>query len=206
MNNQLSKGTLLLTSAGFFNSKVADRVVELMGNLAIKKVAIVTTASEGKETNVYSKLAKEQLEKMGFRTVDFIDLETQGASSITNYDVIYVCGGNTFKLLEFARETNFKSAIIKVLDKEGLYIGVSAGSILIAPSVQIASEVGADKNDVGVTDFTGLGIVDITIFPHYEPKYEIEIKNFELRNSVAVTRLTNNQAVMVQGQEVNIVE
>lgn len=206
MNNQISKGTLLLTSAGFFNSKVAEKVMELVGSPATKKVAIVATAAESKETNVYSKLAKEQLEKMGFADVDFVDLETQGADSVVNYKVIYVCGGNTFKLLKFARETNFKTAILKVLASGGLYIGVSAGSLLVGPSIQIANEIDPDINEVGLIDLTGLAIVDTIVYPHYEPKYEIEIKNFELKNNVTVTRLTNSQAMLVQGQETSIIE
>jgi len=204
--NFLNKGMLLLTSAGFFNPKVADMAIGVLGNTINKKVAIVTTAAGGKETNVYSKLAKEQLDKMGFQDVDFVDLEVQGADHFSGYDVIYVCGGNTFKLLKFARETDFKSAILKVLNRGGLYIGVSAGSLIVGPSVQIANEISADRNDVGVSDFTGMGIVDKILFPHYESKYEMEIKNFELKNNVTVTRLTNNQAVMIIGQEANLIE
>ena len=206
MNTQLNKGVFLLTSAGFFNSRVAEKLMELVGSPATKKVAIVTTAAEGKETNIYSKLAKEQLERMGFNAIDFIDLEIQGADLLIDYGVIYVCGGNTFKLLKFARETNFETTILKVLDNGGLYIGVSAGSLLVGPSVQIANEIEADKNDVGITNFTGLGIVPMVVFPHYDPKYETEIKGFELRNNVTVTRLTNNQAMLIQSQETSIIE
>ena len=206
MNIQLNKGVFLLTSAGFLNSKVANKVVEWAGNPSTKKVAIVTTAAEGKETNVYSKLAKDQLVKMGFGEVDFIDLETQGAGSIVNYDVVYVCGGNTFKLLKFAREKDFKKVVLKVLDNGGLYIGVSAGSLLVGSSVQIANEIEADKNEVGILDFTGLDIVDVTVFPHYDPKYETEIKDFESKNNVMITRLTNNQALLIQDQEVSMIE
>ncbi len=204
--NKTNKGILLLTSAGFFNPKVVDKFIEIMGDPKIKRVAIITTASEGKETNVYSKLAKDQLDKMGFGSVDFIDLETQGANSVSDYDVVYVCGGNTFKLLKFARETNFKDVIWGILNRGGVYIGVSAGSLLVGPSVQIANEIAPDKNDVEIADFSGLKITDLTIFPHYDPKYEAEIESFETRNNVKVTRLTNNQAVIARGKEVSLVE
>lgn len=206
MANTINNGYILLTSAGFLNPKVASSFVTLVKNHDKKKVVIVTTAAEGKENNIYSKLAKEQLDNMGFGSIDFLDLETQGANYVTNYDVIYVCGGNTFKLLKFAKETNLKDAILKVLEGGGLYIGVSAGSLLVGSSVQIANEISPDKNEVNFADFIGLSIVDLIIFPHYEPKYETEIRGFEARNNITVTRLTNNQAVLIQSKGMTIIE
>lgn len=198
MDNVLAKGTLLLTSAGFLNPRIAKSVIDIVQDPTTKKVAIVTTASEGKENNRYSRLAKEQLESLGFGVVDFIDLETQGSEMIPDYDVVYVCGGNTFYLLKFARETNFKDAVLKLLNKGGLYIGVSAGTVLVCPSTIIANEIEPDPNEVGITDFTGFNLTDLTIHPHYEAWQEPQAQAFEKKHEIKVTRLTNNQAILIQ--------
>ncbi len=200
MNNDLA-GTLLLSSAGFLNPKIAEKVVEIMGTPDSKKVAIITTAAEGKETNKYSVLAKNQLGQMGFKTIDFIDLELDGEKSVEGYDMVYVCGGNTFKLIKFIRESNFKAEIINLLHKGGLYFGVSAGSLIVGPSIKIVNEVNPDNNDVGLSNMSGLNIIKEIIFPHYESSIESEILNFESVNNVKVVRLTNDEALLVRKDE-----
>lgn len=201
-----TKGTLLLTSAGFLNPNIAKAVLEIVKDTVSKKVAVVTTATEGKESHRYSKLAKEQLESMGFGKVDFVDLETQGSEMIPDYDVVYVCGGNTFYLLKFARETNFKDTVLKLLDKGGLYIGVSAGTCLVCPSTIIANEIEPDPNDVGIADFTGFHLTDLTIHPHYEEWQEPQAQAFEKKHGVKLTRLTNDQAVLIQGGNYKLIQ
>jgi dipeptidase E len=168
-----------------------------VGNPSTKKVAMITTAAEEKENNQYSKLAKDQLEKMGFAEIRFVDIETEVSPNLDNYDVIYVCGGNTFKLLKYSRESNFKKTVVDLMSRGGIYVGVSAGSLLVGPSIQIAGEIEPDTNEVGLTDFSGLNLTDEIIFPHYEPHHEKEILEFESKNKVKVTRLTNNQALLV---------
>ncbi len=190
-------GVILLTSAGFFNKEITDSFTSNIHNISEKSAVIVTTAAKDKEENQYSKLAKKQLEAMGFARVDFVDLEAEGSDSIAHYDVVYVCGGNTFKLLSFARSSDFKTKVLEVLSKGGCYVGVSAGSLIVGPSVQIANEVVPDKNDINLKDFSGLAITDVTVFPHYELLNESEIQAFELKHSVKIVRLANEQALLI---------
>ncbi len=192
-------GITILTAAGFYNPKLADFLKsKLTGNL-YKRVAIVTTASKDKESNKYAQLAKIQLLELGYTDADFIDLEKNLDPGIfQSYDTVYVCGGNSFKLLNAARNANFKSSLERLLGREGIYIGVSAGSILLCPSIQIANEVHPDVNEIGMIDFNALHFVEETIYPHYESSHEDEVKNYETSHKVAVTRLTNNQSVIFE--------
>lgn len=192
------KGKSLLTSSGLSSENVAQKFKSLLTNPSDQKVAIVTTAADGKEQNKYSQLAKRQLEDMGFTQIDFIDLEFESDKDFSTYSVIYVCGGNTFKLLKFARETNFKNVIENLLSRDGIYVGVSAGSIIVGSSIQVAGEIEPDPNDVGLTDLTGLRITDVIILPHYRPDLENEILEFEKRHGVKVERLDDSQALLIQ--------
>lgn len=143
LRNIMKKGTLLLTSTGLSSESILNKFAEVIGGDK-PRVAIVTTAAEGKENNKYSVLAKKQFTDMGFDVVDFVDLETQPTKDLSSYRVIYVCGGNTFKLLKFAKEANFKNAVQNLLNCDGVYVGVSAGSLIVGPSIQIAGEVEPD--------------------------------------------------------------
>lgn len=199
-------GTLLLTSTGLSSPNVLNKFLEIIDDTKNKRVAIVTTAAEGKETNKYSQLANKQFVDLGFSIVDFVDLETDPAKDLSMYDIVYVCGGNTFKLLKSARVANFKNSVESLLKKGGVYIGVSAGSIIIGPSVEIANEVQPDPNTVGLSDFTGFGIINITVMPHYSPEIEEQIKIFENKYNIIIDRIDNSQAILIQEGHKTIIE
>lgn len=202
----MNQGKLLLTSTGLTSENVSLKFKGLVSNPENTSVAIVTTAAEGKSENKYSQLAKKQFEELGFVAVDFVDLETEPQKDFSSYGVIYVCGGNTFKLLKFAREANFKTAIENLLERDEVYIGVSAGSIIVGLSIVIAGEVAADSNDIGLEDLTGFGIIDLIILPHYSPEIEEEVIAFENKHSVKVERLNNSQAILIENDQENLVE
>lgn len=202
----MKSGTLLLTSTGLSSPNVLNKFLEITGDTKNKHVAIITTAAEGKEVNKYSQLAHKQFIDLGFLSVDFIDLETDPTKDFSLYDVVYVCGGNTFKLLKFARTANLKTSIESLLKRGCIYIGVSAGSIIIGPSVKIADEVQPDPNIVGLSDFSGLDIIKEIVLPHYSPEIEDQVKIFENKYNVIVDRVDNSQAILVQEGYKTIIE
>jgi dipeptidase E len=202
----MNTGKLLLTSTGLSSENVAKRFQSFFTDSGSQAVAIVTTAADDKEQNKYSQLAKKQFEEMGFTKIDFVDLEAEPGRDFSSYGVIYVCGGNTFKLLKFAREANFKTSIENLLSRGGVYVGVSAGSIIVGPSINIANEVEPDQNDISLEDLTGFNITDLIILPHYSPEVEEETKVFEKKYGVTVDRLNNSQAAFLENGEKTIVE
>jgi len=202
----MNKGFLLLTSTGLTSPHIYEKFRSIVANPKNQSVAIITTAAEGKENNKYSQLAKKQFESLGFASVDFIDLETQPEKDLSSYGIIYVCGGNTFKLLKSARKANFKLSIEKLLERNGIYIGVSAGSIIVGPSIEIAGEIAADKNEIGLEDLTGFGITNLIVLPHYSSEVEEETKAFEAKHGVTVERLSNSQAALIKNGEKTIIE
>ena len=199
-------GTIFLTSTGLSSQNVYNKFQEVVNSKGLKKAVIITTASSDKENNQYSQLALSQLKSVGFDVLDFYDFENEGLKDLSQYDVIYVCGGNTFKLMKFAREMNFNKEVELLLKRDGIYIGVSAGSLIICPSIQIANEIHPDINEVGLIDFNGFNIIDLVVFPHYSSEFEEEIKSFETKNNIKVERLNNSQAILVKDGEKTLIE
>jgi dipeptidase E len=191
---------MLLTSTGLSSKSVYDKFVEIKNSKDLKKAVMITTASADKENNQYNQMGFSQLKSAGVEVVDFYDFENDEPKNLSSYDIIYVCGGNTFKLMKFAREANFDKDIKSLLERGGVYIGVSAGSLIVGPSIQIANEVHPDKNEVALTDFNGFNITDLIIFPHYSSDIEEEIKLFENKNNVKIERIDNSQAILVEGE------
>lgn len=170
-----------------------DRVAQSLTN---RKVALVTTASEDKDRNQYAQLGKSQLTEMGFE-VDFVDLQTDPRFDFSAYDVIYVNGGNTFTLLKYAKDAHFEQTVRALLGRGGIYLGVSAGAIIACPDMTVAVEVEPDPNDVELTDFTALHLVDFYLDVHYVPANEAAIASYEKKYGHQVERLTDEQAILV---------
>ena len=196
--NMIKKGIIILTSTGLSAEPVRRSAVKYFDTLPLKSVVIITTAAEGKENNKYSKLAETQFKELNFSIINFVDIEINPQADFSKYNVMFVCGGNTFKLMKFARQVNFDKDIKSLLERGGVYIGVSAGSLIVGPSIQIANEIHPDKNDVSLVDFNGFNIVNFIIFPHYSSNLEEEIKSFEKRNNAKIERIDNSQAIIIE--------
>ncbi len=198
-------GTIILTSQGFSNQNIIDKFLSFVPNPRDAKVAMVTTAARDKETNKWVVIARDQFIKLGFVTVDFVDIEINPTADFSAYTVAYVCGGNTFKLAYFSHQANFKKSVEDLLVRGGIYIGLSASSLLMGPSIELANEVTPDVNEIGVTDFTGFGIIPQIIYPHYDPAVEFDLQNFESKHNVKVNRLTNDQALVISENLVEMI-
>ncbi len=199
----MSHGILVLTSSGFSNKEALHSFEDLITDTLVGgAVAIIVTASREKEHNKYNQLAKKQFEDMGFGRCDFIDFETNPEADLGMYKVFYVCGGNTFKLLKFAREVNFGKSVKSLLERGGIYVGVSAGSILVGPSIAVAGEILSDENEVDLNDLAGLCITNRIILPHYEEVLEEDVRRFEESHSVVIDRVKDGEAVIVKGEHI----
>jgi len=112
---------------------------------------------------------------------------------LKNIDVVYVQGGNTFYLIDAIRKSGFEKALREFLNNGGRYIGVSAGTLVAGRSIKFAE--GADLNEINMTDYSGMGLVDLIIDVHCESG----------SNKDEVVKLTDNQAILVEGDEIRII-
>ncbi len=130
---------LLLTSAGFENSKVGEEFLKLIDKPVSEiKVILVPTAARTKEELFYVDKSKKELLNVGIHAQDIKTLDLDHKISfeeVDGFDVIYVCGGNTFYLLHKVGEAGFDKITKQFLEKRGIYVGVSAGSIIVGPDI-----------------------------------------------------------------------
>jgi dipeptidase E len=161
-----------------------------------KSAVIVTTACEHKNYDKYALLTKTQLLDFGFSRVDMCDQETDSMveEKFIDCDVIYVCGGNTFTLLNYANSTKFYKSVNSVLQRDGLYLGVSAGSIIATPTIDVAREIHPDENLSNYTVTKALNLVPFHVLPHYKLSDEPDALAFEKRHQVVLKRIANGQA------------
>lgn len=166
---------LLLTSTGFTNPNIAQRFLSLYARpIAAAKVLFVPTAARSEGEMKYVRKSEAELIALSVKKGNIIWFDDKNPTLVApfnQYDVVYVCGGNTFHLMQRLLETGLDKEIKALVENGTLYVGVSAGSVAAGPHIKVA-EVGetGDTNDVGLKSITGMSLTDKVISPHYETK------------------------------------
>jgi dipeptidase E len=164
------------------------------------KLAFVPTAGDPYGDNIpWIDADRAKLVELGFQVTDF-DLknktEAETRETLEKFDVIFVAGGNTFYLLDEARKSGFVKIVPELAKKQGIvYIGSSAGSYLACPSIVHAGWKHADRNTVGLTDLTGLNLVDFLVVCHYGPQFEEIVEEGKKSTSYPVRTLTDEEFI-----------
>ena len=114
---------------------------------------------------------------------------------VLDCDFYYCTEGNTFGVLALLRERGLDCTIKEGFKKGNkVYIGCSAGAAIAGVSVEEVKDF--DRNFVGMTDFTGLGLFDGIIFPHYT---KAELKRY-ISNSPGI-EAKYNQIFSVENEK-----
>ena len=175
-------GNIVLTSCGIINENFKKKFYEIIDKNEIinKKVLFITTASDGEKDSDKSWMYSEfkSIINLGFKEENIIEYKIgETKININDYDVIYMMGGNTFYLIDMIRKYNFDKTLNTAINNGIIYIGSSAGSIIVGNSVEYALPF--DENNVYMKDFTGLKLIDGIVIPHANKKEEFinNIKN-----------------------------
>lgn len=143
----------------------------------------------------------EELEMLGVKYEDVNISEEHDLSAVGPYDGYYVCGGNTFYILDRLRKTGLIELLKREIREGKPYIGVSAGSIIAGKDIEIAGwGINGDENDIGLSDFSGMNISNETIFPHYTMENEVEVLDFERQRGKNVIRLEDGNGIFYKNE------
>ncbi|WP_159071530.1 Type 1 glutamine amidotransferase-like domain-containing protein [Campylobacter concisus] len=162
-------------------AEVASKINEVI-DFQGKHVVFIDTAAKFEEVNFYVDEAVEILENFGSKLrhldvscaqslavpvseKDELFCNDEILSAISQCDIIYISGGNTFYLLNELRKSRVWQAIKNAVKAGKIYVGESAGAIAAAPDTKYATLM--DENSVKTSDFTGLNLVDFCVVPHF---------------------------------------
>ena len=84
-------------------------------------------------------------------------------------DIIYLAGGNTFYFLKYLRKSGMLEHLKNFAKKGGVLAGLSAGALIMSPTVALAADIGLgpDPNEVGVKNYKGMGLFEFEFSPHF---------------------------------------
>lgn len=161
---------IILTSSV---ARVADHIYQnYLLDKRYKTVLFIDTAAEpeiGHEDgdDWWLKNDLDGLRNQGYQ-VDRWSITSKSAdeieAKIDEYDIIYMCGGNTIHLLQQLQQTHSFDLIKKKVLAGKPYIGTSAGSIVACAKIPTYLE---DAEGIELDDYTGFGFCDLIFVPHW---------------------------------------
>ena len=192
---------LLLTSSGLSKRQIGEALQGMFDKSPSEvKVGFIPTAAN---IEPYSKdwviSQFNQLQRYGFYQIDIVDIAADGVdwrARLEECDMLWLSGGNTFYLLDQVRKNGFDEWLRENIDSK-VYVGGSASSILMTPTIAVAGLEPGDENTVGISDLTGLGYVDFEIEPHCDAARIEAMKEYTERSDNAVYAIDDLTAIKV---------
>lgn len=136
--------------------------------------------------------------------VDYFDLSEnfsdEALVKLLDYGTIYLSGGNTYVFMDSARRRNIYPILEKHLENGGLLIGASAGSIMMTPSIDLASF--GDENTPNLKDTTGFNFVGFEFHPHYNSADTDYLHEYEKRENIDLYMCKDGDGILYSNGEI----
>lgn len=162
---------IVLTSCGPIDNKLKEQFLKLFSKGPNDlKVLFIITALDVENKIIASKCIEEEMDvllEFGIRKENITEYKIDNNLDIMGYDFIYMIGGNTFYLLKEIRECEFDVKLRNAIENDVVYVGSSAGSIIMGNTIETAR----DKNKY-IDDFMGLKYINGIIIPHANRRKE----------------------------------
>ena len=176
-----------------------------------KTVTFIPTASLVEKVTFYVGTAKKAFAKLGI-LVDELDIsaatQEEMARKLRTNDYIYVSGGNTFFLLQELKRTGADQLILEQIANGKMYIGESAGSIILAKSIEYANLLDDRSKAETLQTDDSLGVVDFTPVPHYTNfpfAKAVEKILAKYGSTLDLRPMSNKQVITVWDEQVELV-
>ena len=169
---------LLLTSAGIKNASIHDALVDLLGKPISESSALcIPTAMYGHPWVGPGERAWEFISgrepncpmcELGWKSLGVLELtalpsidEERWVPLVQETDVLLASGGDALYLCHWMRQSGLADLLPSL--PEAVWVGVSAGSMVMTP------RIGEDFVEwASAPDDRALGVVDFSIFPHLD--------------------------------------
>ncbi|HEV8451612.1 MAG TPA: Type 1 glutamine amidotransferase-like domain-containing protein [Gaiellales bacterium] len=167
---------LLLTSGGISNTSIHDALVDMLGKpiagssaLCIPTAAYAMSGGSGMARRIICGSAATPLCELGWESLGVLELtalpsidEELWVPMVRETDVLLVGGGDPLYLCHWMRQSGLADILPSL--REAIWVGVSGGSLVMAPNV---GEDFVGWNPPAGGD-SALGLVDFAMFPHLD--------------------------------------
>lgn len=199
---------LLLTSTlEHFSHKLPLVFGEALKNMNVLCIPTAAYAEEGYEGWLDPELSAVKPHVSSFV---IFDIKNKAHNDLTealdNTDLVYVTGGNTYCLLEEMKKIDFQKALNIFLEAGGVYMGSSAGSIVMCPDIDFIGDLD-DSTKASLSSTAALNLVNFSIMPHInQPKFHDKFKATldGLNKGRQIIGLRDDQALLIEDDYIQI--
>lgn len=169
-------------------------------------IAYIPSDGSSPKNTEYTKFWQNYIENNGAKFI-MINNSVRGddalleANKIRSADALILTGGNTFQFLHHLKESGLDKTIIEFAQTDKTIVGFSAGAVILSSTIEIVDSLTLDENLIGISDLTGLGLIDFDIYPHYkEFEDKLVVDEFEKTTGRVVKRLTNDDFIVIKSK------
>lgn len=184
------------------NKKVDLKLIELLGKDR-PKIGYIPAKSDLDRKYFGDKVT--YYKQYGITDLFYFDLDQeydeQKIEELLSCDAIHLSGGNPFYFLYILKKRNFIPTLQNFVRNGGLLIGVSAGSILMSNTIDIANIY--EENIIGIDDLTALGLVDFEFFAHLNQRSEQldKIVEYSKMNKSLIYACNDGDGIIINGDK-----
>lgn len=185
------------------NKTIDEELLKLIGT---ENPSIGYIASAFDKDRKYNNQKVEYYQKLGVENLLYFDLDQEYDASkvdeLFSYDAIHLSGGNTYYFLHSLQKRKFIPLLQKYVSNGKVLIGISAGSILMSETIDIAQF--NDDNFLNLKDTHSLGLVNFEFFPHWNKDYIHldEIKNYSKIHKKIVYACKDGEGIVIEDEDV----
>ena len=188
------------------NAQVDEQMLKLVG---VARPRIGYVASQPDPSRFYYDRKRAYYKALGATLAPYVDANTSpedpSVTELLNCDAIHLSGGNTFTFLAWLRQRGLSERLRNFALSGRVLIGVSAGAILLTPSV-ITAQLCGDELDSSLNDHCALRLAPFHFWPHYNPELGIspEISAVISRTS-PIYACPDGSGILITGNKMDFV-
>ena len=191
------------------NEKLDLGLVKLIGKKD-PRIGYIPSSSDLKrkyfdETKNY--YAKYNISRFLYFDLD-IEFDKNRLPELMSCDAIYLSGGNTFRFLHSIKTRRLVTFLRRYAKSRKVLVGVSAGSMIMTPSINTTVVFHSQKGDlnklntVGLRNFSALNLVNFEFIPHFNGKEKgIFAKNYSKTRKDSVYACNDGSGIIVDGEK-----
>ncbi len=171
-----------------------------------QKIGYIPSQSDDQEKTWFKKKV-EWYKQFGITDLLYFDIDKEydekKLDELLACDAIFLSGGNTYYFLNSLKTRNLLPVLKDYVKKGGVLVGVSAGSMIMSSTINIATL--HDENTIGLKDYTSLGLVNFEFFPHLDHNKEQflkDVKEYSMKSKSVIYACKDGDGIIINGDKI----
>ena len=124
------------------------------------------------------------------------NLAEHHSTALSEFDAVYIGGGNTYWLLAQIVESGFDHHLVNFVRAGGIVYGGSAGAVILGRDIQTVKHL--DRNYIDLTETRGLDLTaGYSVWVHYQEEDDQLIREYMTEKNNAVIAISERSGVVM---------